>query len=101
MTINNTYCTTDQETRKKVLDYFKINPVNLKRDVDLIQEWIKQNPHFPQGTQDDEFIEKLLLKNKFSVTATKDRIERYYTLKAVQAEEMAVIRAALPKETAP
>ncbi|EFA04912.2 Clavesin-1-like Protein [Tribolium castaneum] len=101
MNINNTYCTTDPETRKKILDHFKINPASLKRDVDIIKEWIKQNPHFPQGTQDDDFIEKLLLKNKFSVTATKDRIEKYYTLKAIQADDMAKIRSALPKETAP
>ncbi|XP_044260261.1 alpha-tocopherol transfer protein-like [Tribolium madens] len=66
----------------KVRKYFKVKEDDIKRDVKIIIEWIRQQQHLPD-IDDENFIERCLLRNKFRVEQTKQKLDGYCTLRGV------------------
>ncbi|KAJ3618633.1 hypothetical protein MTP99_006606 [Tenebrio molitor] len=97
--IKNNYSPCDETVRARIHERFNVDSDGIKRDIEIIREWIRQQSHLPQDIQDDDFLEKCLLRNKFRVEHTKEKLEKYYSLKAISANEIARIRSALPIET--
>ncbi|RZC38350.1 CRAL TRIO domain containing protein [Asbolus verrucosus] len=76
-----------QDEKDQVRKYYNINETQIKEDIDLIREWLKKQPHLPQNITDD-FIEKVLLRNKFRVERTKQKLDNYYKLRGDNREFM-------------
>ncbi|CAH2000179.1 unnamed protein product [Acanthoscelides obtectus] len=57
----------------------------LQVDVNIIKEWLKNQKHLPEMPH-DHMIQNFLLLNKFSIEATKQKLDMYYTLRGVLPE---------------
>jgi hypothetical protein len=66
----------------KVRKSFKVKEGDIKRDVEIILDWLKQQQHLPK-IEDENFIERCLLRNKFRVEQTKQKLDGYCTLRGV------------------
>ncbi|RZC42024.1 CRAL TRIO domain containing protein [Asbolus verrucosus] len=64
----------------KVRKHFKVKETDIKRDVKIIKDWIKQQQHLPK-IEDENFIERCLLRNKFRIEQTKQKLDGYCTLR--------------------
>ncbi|KAF5308783.1 hypothetical protein FQR65_LT06016 [Abscondita terminalis] len=60
-------------------------PLNVKDDLAYLREWIAQQPHLIVRT-DDRWLYIFFRGCKFSIQKTKDKIEKYYTLKTALPE---------------
>ncbi|KAG5881555.1 hypothetical protein JTB14_028172 [Gonioctena quinquepunctata] len=54
----------------------------LKEDIHIIREWVKNQPHLPE-VPSDRVITNFLLLNKFSIENTKQRLDMYYTMRSL------------------
>ncbi|KAJ3646638.1 hypothetical protein Zmor_024216 [Zophobas morio] len=68
------------EDKKQILKYYNVTENNIKEDVAIIQTWKEKQPHLPP-TLSDDFIEKILLRNKCRVERTKQKLDNYYSLR--------------------
>ncbi|RZC38351.1 alpha-tocopherol transfer protein-like [Asbolus verrucosus] len=84
-----------QDEKDQVRKHYNINVTQIKEDIDLIREWLKKEPHLPQNITDD-FIEKVLLRNKFRVERTKQKLENYFTLRGNNKELMSDFQNIVP-----
>ncbi|KAK9873304.1 hypothetical protein WA026_021796 [Henosepilachna vigintioctopunctata] len=73
-----------KSSRNDIIDLHGKTPKSLQSDVEILREWMKKQPHIPTDQLQDEFLEILLMKNKFSIEKTKTKIESYCTLKGLQ-----------------
>lgn len=53
--------------------------------MNIIKEWIGKQQHLPQNI-DENKLENFLLKNKFHMEKTKQKIENYFTLRGLHRE---------------
>ncbi|KAL3267228.1 hypothetical protein HHI36_011362 [Cryptolaemus montrouzieri] len=63
--------------RENILKLYNKTPSDIKQDIALLREWMKKQAHLPADLIQDDFLERHLLKNKFSVEATKSKVEHY------------------------
>jgi hypothetical protein len=54
----------------------------VNKDVEIIKEWLKTQPHLPE-TIDDPKIKNFLNLKKFSIEKTKQKIDMYYSIRSV------------------
>ncbi|XP_044262689.1 alpha-tocopherol transfer protein-like [Tribolium madens] len=66
--------------RAQILKLYNISEAQIKQQVEIVKTWKSKQPHLEADLSDD-FIEKILIKNKFSVERCKEKIENYYTLR--------------------
>ncbi|KAJ3643782.1 hypothetical protein Zmor_026470 [Zophobas morio] len=66
--------------RAEILKHYGVSEEQVKEDVELIKSWKQKQPHLPENTSDD-FIARVLLRNKFRVERTKEKLDNYYTLR--------------------
>lgn len=57
---------------------------DIKSYIEILKEWLRKQPHLPQT--DDDLLEKLLMRNKFRLEKTKEKIDKYYTLKGINSD---------------
>ncbi|KAJ8947673.1 hypothetical protein NQ318_009557 [Aromia moschata] len=81
--------------RQKVRDSFGKSEKDAAKDVAIIRDWIKTQPHLPEvpmcekferHLEGDELIEAFLVTNKFSIEMTKPKIDMYYSIRALIPE---------------
>ncbi|EEZ97415.1 alpha-tocopherol transfer protein-like [Tribolium castaneum] len=87
------------DERAQILDVYKIGESQIKQDIEIIQTWKSKRPHLVAPLSDD-FIEKLLIKNKFSVERCKEKIENYYTLRGANLDLVADWEKIVPSKLA-
>jgi hypothetical protein len=68
------------EEKKKVREYYNVSEDQIKEDVERIKTWKDKQAHLSYDITDD-FIEKILLRNKFRVERTKQKLDNYYSLR--------------------
>lgn len=61
------------------------NPKQLADDVMRLRQWILSQPHLKARTN-DQFLLAFLRGSKFSMERAKQKVDRYYTLKAAIPE---------------
>ncbi|KAJ3643791.1 hypothetical protein Zmor_026479 [Zophobas morio] len=69
-----------EEEKKEILKQYNITEPQIKENVEIIKEWKEKVPHLP-ATITDDFITKVLLKNKFRIERTKEKLDNYFTLR--------------------
>ncbi|RZC37481.1 CRAL TRIO domain containing protein [Asbolus verrucosus] len=88
-----------QDEKDQIRELYNINEEQINENIELIRNWLKKQPHLPQSITDD-FIEKVLLRNKFRVERTKQKIDNYYKLRGENRELMKDFQNIVPsKET--
>lgn len=70
----------------EIRNHFKVTESDVQRDVGIIREWMKQQAHLPKVELEDSFLEKFLMRNKYQVEPTKQKIDAYYTLRGLNKE---------------
>ncbi|KAJ8947670.1 hypothetical protein NQ318_009554 [Aromia moschata] len=71
--------------RQKVRDAFEKTVKDVEKDVEIVRNWIKTQPHLPE-TPDYNMIEWFLVNNKFSIERTKEKLDMYYTIRGLIPE---------------
>ncbi|XP_063930058.1 clavesin-1-like isoform X2 [Zophobas morio] len=89
------YFKVDEDVKFKIYKEFNINPEHVQRDVQIIKDWVKQQPHLPEKIEDD-FIQISLIRSKFKIETTKENIDKYYTLKGRKVDEILKIPSEIP-----
>lgn len=79
------YFVTKEEDYVEILKMYEKTPDDVKESLKILKEWLKKQPHLPQEQTDDE-LKILLIKNKFRIEHTKNKIENYYSLKCNYVE---------------
>jgi hypothetical protein len=69
-----------EEEKEQVRKLYNVTETQIKEDVEIIKTWIVKQPHLPQNLTDN-VIEKFLLRNKFRVERTKQKMDNYYSLR--------------------
>ncbi|XP_044739732.1 alpha-tocopherol transfer protein-like [Chrysoperla carnea] len=70
--------------RKGVLKIFNKTEQNIQEDLEILREWLKQQPHLPYI--DDARLEAILLLRKFSIERAKQTIDGYFTTRTEHPE---------------
>ncbi|KAK9873253.1 hypothetical protein WA026_021743 [Henosepilachna vigintioctopunctata] len=68
--------------RKEVLSSHGKTERDMTEYIGILREWMKKMPHIPSYLLQDSFLEIHLIKNKFSLEKTKNKIENYCNLKS-------------------
>ncbi|KAJ3643790.1 hypothetical protein Zmor_026478 [Zophobas morio] len=68
------------EERKEILKQYNITETQIKVNVEIIKEWKEKLPYLPTTITDD-FIARVLLKNKFRIERTKEKLDNYFSLR--------------------
>ncbi|XP_018564497.1 alpha-tocopherol transfer protein-like [Anoplophora glabripennis] len=71
--------------RAAVRESFGKSEKEVKKDIAIILEWFKTQPHLPE-VPDDAMIENFLVTNKFSIERTKQKLDMYYTIRTLMPE---------------
>lgn len=58
---------------------------DLKEYVDSLRKWTQTQPHFPEEPP-DAHLRQLILYNKFSIEKAKQKLDMYYTIRALMPE---------------
>ncbi|XP_015839737.1 retinol-binding protein pinta isoform X2 [Tribolium castaneum] len=87
------------DERTQILKLYNVDNTRLKQDIEMITTWKSKQPHL-QVDVSDEFLEKLLLKNKFSVERCKEKLENYYTLRGTNKDLLEGYEKILPSQEA-
>lgn len=58
---------------------------DVKCDLNSLREWLQKQPHLPQNIT-DKLLENILIRNKFRIEKTKQKIDKYYSLRNVLPE---------------
>lgn len=61
------------------------DPERIESDISVLKDWILKQPHLNART-DDQFLIAFLRGCKYSLVATKNKIEQFYTLKSLIPE---------------
>lgn len=89
----------NEDTWLKVFKMFNKSKEEVEKDVNIILEWFKTQPHLPEIMSnflmlfiflslsfyfflDKAKIANFLLLNKFSIEKTKQKIDNYYTIRS-------------------
>jgi hypothetical protein len=72
----------EEETRLKTYKLFEKTELTVNEDAVIIKEWLETQPHLPE-ILDDVRIKYFLLRNKFSIEKTKQKIDMYYTVRSL------------------
>ncbi|XP_049820179.1 alpha-tocopherol transfer protein-like [Aethina tumida] len=76
-----------EESKRYIKNFLGTNDKNVKRDIEIIKIWIRQQSHLPEiEVFPDEFLERVLLQCKFRIEESKSKIENYCTLRAAFPE---------------
>ncbi|KAJ3643786.1 hypothetical protein Zmor_026474 [Zophobas morio] len=70
-----------KEEREKVLKQYNVTEAQVEEGVKTIKIWKEKVQHLPTNMTDD-FIARLLLKNKFRIEHTKEKLDNYFRLRA-------------------
>ncbi|XP_044763590.1 alpha-tocopherol transfer protein-like [Coccinella septempunctata] len=77
------YLKEDQNRRLEVLESLGVKEDDIKRDIEILRNWAEKEKHLPQDFINDElFLERLLLNNKFRIEQSKIKYDNYFTMKA-------------------
>lgn len=57
----------------------------IAEDIAILREWCQKQAHFPSEI-DDEWLKRILMRNKFRIERTKNKLEAYFTLKHFNSE---------------
>ncbi|XP_044262715.1 alpha-tocopherol transfer protein-like isoform X2 [Tribolium madens] len=87
------------DERAQILKLYDVNDAQLKEDIEIIKTWKSKQPHL-QGDLSDDFLEKLLLKNKFSIERCKEKLENYYTLRGTNKDLLEGFEKIIPSKEA-
>ncbi|KAJ8932600.1 hypothetical protein NQ314_014566 [Rhamnusium bicolor] len=79
--------------RQKVRDAFGKSEKDVLADIEIVRNWLKNQPHLPEITSmilvvlflslpGDILIESFLITNKFSIERTKQKLDMYYTIRS-------------------
>ncbi|KAJ9583064.1 hypothetical protein L9F63_022586 [Diploptera punctata] len=77
----------DQQLIENIWSEFGLNEQRIKEAVEILNEWLEQQPHLPRET-DDARLERWLLRCKNSIEKTKQVLDLYYTLRTISPEFM-------------
>ncbi|XP_063904775.1 uncharacterized protein LOC135123829 [Zophobas morio] len=69
-----------KEERKQILKQYNVTEAEVEDGVKTIKIWKEKVQHLPTNITDD-FIARVLLKNKFRVEHTKEKLDNYFTLR--------------------
>ncbi|KAJ3624276.1 hypothetical protein MTP99_017914 [Tenebrio molitor] len=72
----------DEDKVRKFYDSFETTAQRVDKDIEIIREWLKVQPHLPE-VMDDVKIKNFLNLSKFSIEKTKKKIDMYYTIRSV------------------
>ncbi|KAK9873301.1 hypothetical protein WA026_021790 [Henosepilachna vigintioctopunctata] len=73
-----------KSSRDDILKKHGKTQLSFQSDVEILRCWIEKQPHLPRDQLQDEFLEIILIKNKYSIEKSKGKIENYCTLKGLQ-----------------
>jgi len=73
-------CKLSAELQERARVELNEDPERRAGDIEAIREWMKKQPHI-NGRTDDAFILMYLRNCKFSLERTKEKIDKYYTVK--------------------
>ena len=76
----------DAEIRKMACKNVNEDPKRLESDIEAIREWLAKQPHLQTVPTDEKNMLRFLRFCKFSLERTKERIDKFYTLKALAPE---------------
>lgn len=68
--------------KQQILEGYNKTQSDVDNDVNILKSWISKQRHLPQ-IEDDLFFELLLLRNKFQMERTKEKIDKYFSMKNV------------------
>ncbi|KAJ9587367.1 hypothetical protein L9F63_019109 [Diploptera punctata] len=75
------------EVKQKVRKELGLDERTTKEAVNGIKLWLQQQPHLPK-TEDDERLERWLIRCKNNMEKTKKTLDQYYSLKTLSPELM-------------
>ncbi|CAH2066478.1 unnamed protein product, partial [Iphiclides podalirius] len=75
--------TTLQEKAKKEINE---NPRRVESDVLALKTWLRQEPHLHAVNPSDQWLVAFLRGSKFSLERCKEKLDMYYTLRAIVPE---------------
>lgn len=73
------------ENFSKVKKCYNKTDESIQTDIKALKEWFKRQPHLPQK-HDENLFERILLRNKFQLEKTKQRLDKFYTLRGMYSE---------------
>ncbi|KAJ3629986.1 hypothetical protein MTP99_014345 [Tenebrio molitor] len=88
---------TTADEKNQIRKLYDISEAQIKESVELIKAWIAKQPHLPQNLTDD-CIEKVLLRNKYRVERTKQKLDNYYSLRGHNRDLIRGFENVVPSE---
>nr|XP_015839738.1 PREDICTED: clavesin-2-like [Tribolium castaneum] len=85
------------EERTQILKGYNVDNAQLENNIEIIKIWKSKQPHL-QGDLGDDYFEKLLIKNKFSIERCKEKLENYYTLRKTNEDLLEDYEKILPSQ---
>ncbi|KAL6428178.1 hypothetical protein ACFW04_008494 [Cataglyphis niger] len=73
------------EMSKQIQIELHENPATRDKDLEMIKEWLAKQPHLPQF-DDDQRLMSFLRGSKFSLEKCKQKLDIYFTMRAVIPE---------------
>jgi hypothetical protein len=67
-----------EDDKTKIRETFDVTESEVKVRIKLLQKWAKDLPHLPQESQEEAFLEIMLLRGKFKDEFVKPNIENYF-----------------------
>lgn len=75
----------DENLVNLVKNSYKKTDETIAEDIAILREWCQKQAHFPSEI-DDEWLKRILIRNKFRIEQTKKKLEAYFTLKRLNGE---------------
>jgi len=85
------------EEKDKVRNQFGVKEEDIKKNVKSIRDWIKTQQHLPK-LDDEDFLERCLLRNKFRLDQTKQKIDGYCSLRGVHMNMFDSYKSVVPSK---
>lgn len=79
----------DEKLVNHVKKSFEKTDEDIARDVLILSEWWRKQAHFPK-TIDEDWLQRILMRNKFRVEQTKQKLEAYFTLRTIHKESFSI-----------
>jgi hypothetical protein len=67
-----------EDDKTKIRETFDVTESEVKVRIKQLQKWAKDLPHLPQESQEEAFLEIMLLRGKFKDEFVKPNIENYF-----------------------